>query len=113
MCVPSIAKNKDMIAKTCEMLAFISLSTTQPAYNEKLLSGILARDEDSAKMLKIISDGLVCDYGMNYLGFNDISFTLSRLVGRDKGTDYASWYAKSIDKVEKTLSDLNDAFKGK
>ena len=50
-----------------------------------------------------------CDYGLNYLGFNDLTYTIPRMVAREKSTDFASWYDKSINAVQKTLDELNDA----
>jgi hypothetical protein len=99
-----------MIARTSEMLAFTSLTTTQPAYKEVLLTGKLARDDESAEMVDIIFDGMVCDFGMNYLNFNDLTFTISRLVARDKSTDFTSWYNKNINQLEQQLAALNEAY---
>lgn len=110
MCVPTTAASIEMIARTSEMLAFTSLTTTQPAYKEVLLTGKLARDDESAEMVDIIFDGMVCDFGMNYLNFNDLTFTISRLVARDKSTDFTSWYNKNINQLEQQLAALNEAY---
>jgi hypothetical protein len=61
-------------------------------------------------MVDIIFDGMVCDFGMNYLNFNDLTFTISRLVARDKSTDFTSWYNKNINQLEQQLAALNEAY---
>ncbi len=108
MCVPGSAKRVELIGKTCEMLAYISDTTTQTAYREVLLNGKLARDDDSLEMLDIIFDGMVCDFGLNYLGFNNLTYTIPRLVARDKSTDFISWYDIHINETEKRLAELTE-----
>ncbi|MBQ2710028.1 MAG: extracellular solute-binding protein [Clostridia bacterium] len=108
MCIPNTVSQTELLSKTCEMLAYASDDTTQPAYREVLLGDKLARDDESVGMLDIIFDGLVCDFGLNYLGFNNLTYTIPRMVGRDKSTDFASWYDTNINTVQKTLDDLNE-----
>ena len=110
MCVPKSVLRPELAGKTLETFAYFSHDTTQPAYRIVLLGDKLARDEESIDILDIIFDGCVCDFGLNYLGFNDLTYTIPRLVARDKSTDYASWYQKNISLVESNLIKLTENF---
>ncbi len=106
MCVPITVGRAEMVGKTLEVLSYFSQDTTQPAYRDTLLGDKMARDNESVDMLDIIFDGCVCDFGLNYLGFNKLTYTISDLCGKDKSTDFASYYQKNAPEVEKTLNEL-------
>jgi len=84
---------------TCELLAYESLMTTMPAYYDVLLTGKLARDDESVEMLNIIFSNIVYDMGMNYFGFDTgfmaLFYMIPFMIGRDKSTDLASYYSKN------------------
>jgi len=99
MCIPAVAQNTELIGMTCELLAYESLMTTMPAYYDVLLTGKLARDDESVEMLNIIFSNIVYDMGMNYFGFDTgfmaLFYMIPFMIGRDKSTDLASYYSKN------------------
>lgn len=115
MGVPVTIKNPGMVGAVLELLAYESAETVIPAYYDKLLSGKLARDENSVAMMDLLFDTIAYDVGMNYFGFDegnfgDLLYTLGRMVVLNKTSDFASWYAKreaasiaTIDKFYKVL----------
>lgn len=106
MCVPLTVRNTELAGRTSKLLAFVNTYTTQPAYRDIPLNGKLARDTDSVEMLDIIFDSLVCDFGLNYLGFNDLTYTIPHLVAVNKSSDFGSWYAKNAKKVQSSLDEI-------
>lgn len=110
MCVPVSVKDPEMVGKVVEYLSYVSRDTTIPAYYDVTLSGKLARDEDSSKMMDIIFDNIIFDAGMNYFGFetnmNQLFYTLEKLVREGQSADFASWYKTYADGAQAEM----DAF---
>ena len=83
----------------------------QEAYNEGLIRGKSTRDEESLEMLDIITEGLTCDIGGSYLGFDSafhsIYYCFYELMP-NHNENIASHYEKVKKPVEKTLSRLYD-----
>ncbi len=107
MCIPISITNPEMVGKVIEYLSYISNDTTIPAYYGITLSGKLARDENSSKMMDIIFDNIVFDAGMNYWGFDSnmmgLFYVLPMLVVQNGSTDFASWYKTYADGAQATM----------
>lgn len=110
MCVPASIQQPEMVGAVLELLAYESGNTVIPAYYDVLLSGKLARDEDSRNMINILFDTIAYEVGCNYFGFtagfNGLLFTLSQMVIGQKSTDYASWYAKNEKQANTAIDKL-------
>ena len=110
MCIPSNTQKSEMIGMTCELLAYESLTTTMPAYYDVLLTGKVARDDDSIEMLDIIFSNIVYDMGMNFFGFdtgfNQLFYMIPQMIGNGKSTDLASLYNRNEKAAQKIMDRL-------
>jgi len=61
----------DMVCMVLEDIAYYSMEHVRPAYYEKVLSGKIARDDDSIDMLEIITQNISYDLGFVVLN-NDL-----------------------------------------
>ena len=106
-CVPATVANPELAGAVLELLAFYSAETVIPSYYDVILTGKLARDEDTANMLDILFDTICYEVGGNYFGFSggftDLFYTLGRLCVEKKSSDFASWYAKNEPAAESTI----------
>ena len=110
MCIPASISDPEMVGKVIEYMSYISNDTTIPAYYDVTLSGKLARDEDSSKMMDIIFDNIVFDAGVNYFGFDSnmqrLFYVLSELVIQKDSADFASWYKTYADGAQAAMDDF-------
>ncbi len=107
MCVPTTIQRPEMVGAVIEMLAYESGNEVIPTYYDTILTGKLARDEDTVRMMDLLFDTICYEVGGNYFGFDtgfsDLFYTLGRLCVQQKKTDFASWYAKNEKGALKTL----------
>ena len=94
-CVPASCQNYELTGMVAELLAYESKRQVQPAYFDYLLDGKIARHEDTRKMLDIIFDGCVYDFGMNFSNQANFLYTVPDLIG-SQSTDIASYYQSHI-----------------
>ena len=107
--VPKFAENLDMTGKITEALAAESYKRLVPAYYEVALKTKYSRDEESVRMLDLIFDGVVYDFGLLYaIPTFDIYQTLL-CNAKDSGT-FASEIEKNRVKAEKKLQDIIDLY---
>ena len=108
VCVPVTITDPDMTGAVMELFCYESRAL-QTAYNENLIRGKSTRDEESLEMLDIINEGLTCDIGGSYLGFDSsfhkIYYCFYELMP-EHNENIASHYEKAKKPVEKTLSKL-------
>lgn len=113
MCIPSSIQNPDKVGAVLELLSWESANEVIPAYYNVTLSGKLARDEDSRNMLDILFDTISYEIGGNYFGFssgfNELFYTMGKLVIQNKSTDFASWYAKYEKSAQSTIDNFYEA----
>ena len=64
-----------------------------PAYYEVALKKKYTYDDESVKMLDMIVDSRVFDFGYAYGCWSGVAFMFQDLIGRDKSKDFASLYA--------------------
>jgi len=107
--VPKFNGNLDMTGKIVEALAAESHKTLVPAYYEVALKTKYSRDEESVRMLDLIFEGVVYDFGLLYaIPTFDIYQTIL-LAGKDSST-FASTIEKNQAKAEKKLQDILDLY---
>lgn len=99
----------EMSGKAAELLSHYSAEIFTPAYYDILLDSKIARDEDSSEMLDIIFDSLVFDYGMVYGGYNEISYSMMKLLEK-KDTAVVSFFEKNTKRIQKTYDKVYKAF---
>jgi hypothetical protein len=108
VCVPITIADPDKTGAVLELFCYES-QEFQRAYNENLIRGKSTRDEESLEMLDIINEGLTCDIGGNYLGFDSsfhsIYYCFYELMP-NHNENIASHYEKVKKPVEKTLAKL-------
>ena len=109
MAVPKFNGNLEMTGKIVEALAAESHKTLVPAYYEVALKTKYSRDEESVRMLDLIFEGVVYDFGLLYaIPTFDIYQTLL-CAGKD-GSTFASTIEKNQAKSEKKLQDILDLY---
>ena len=107
--VPKFNGDLEMTGKITEALASESRKQLVPAYYEVALKTKYSRDEESVKMLDLIFEGVVYDFGLLYaLPTFDVYQTLL-LEGKD-GSTFASFIEKNQPKAEKKLQDILDLY---
>lgn len=106
--VPITISDPDMTGAVMEDFCYES-DEVQVAYNENLIRGKSTRDVESLEMLDIINDGLVCDIGGTYLGFDSsfhkIFYCFFEMLPAGK-EDIASFYKSAEKPVKKVLDKL-------
>jgi len=91
MCVPKGA-DTELVGYVTELLSYYSVETTVPAWYDTLLTDKITRDENSVKVLDIIYDNLVYDFGLNYSeNFNTMFYTMTTLIA-SKNNNFTSYY---------------------
>ena len=108
VCVPITLTDPDKTGAVLELFCYES-QAIQTAYNENLIRGKSTRDEESLEMLDVINEGMTCDIGGSYLGFDSsfhsIYYCFYELMP-NHNENIASHYEKVKKPVEKTLSRL-------
>ena len=93
MCVPITVEDTELVGAAIEYLSYYTHKDFMPVFYESLLSEKLARDEDSIRMLNIIYDNCVYDFGLNFsTGANKLFYTVEHML-KAKNTNLASFYA--------------------
>jgi len=107
--IPTGVKDLDMSGFISEALAAKSADTLTPAYYETTLSDKVSRDEDSIKMLDIILDSVVFDFGNIYDvgGINNV-FTAITKSGEN---NFASSYSAVEIKADTVIDELLEIYK--
>ena len=78
-----------------EALNAESFKTVYPAYYETALKTKYTYDDESVKMLDMIVNSRVFDFGFVYDAWKGLSFYYERLLYTEKSKDFASYYAKN------------------
>ncbi len=97
LAVPADADNLERTGKVAEALAYYSYQYVRPAYFDVVLQNKALRDEDSFKILTMMHESKVFDFGFNY---NTVATNaLDYVVVTNKSTDFASYYASFEDRI--------------
>ena len=105
LAIPVGVKNTEMSGFISEALAAKSMYTLTPAYYETTLSDKVSRDEDSIKMLDIILDSVVFDFGNIYDvgGVNSIFGNITKTGQNNFASAYASIEVKAQARIDELL----------
>ncbi len=105
MCVPKNTKNTDYISLMIDLLASESHDNVMPVLYDTVLDAKLTRDDISSRMLDIVFDSRVYDFGMIW----DIGGLRTTIVTSNHLT-VASTIASLTEKANTEIADLYDAF---
>ncbi|MCL2774694.1 MAG: hypothetical protein FWD71_15305 [Oscillospiraceae bacterium] len=109
MAIPKYEADLDRTGKIIEALCAESYKQLVPAYYEVSLKTKYSRDDESVKMLDLISAGVVYDFGLLYdIPTFDVYQTL--LVDAKTPDTFASYIEKNQPKAEKKLQDILDLY---
>ena len=97
----------DMLTKVIDDMAFYSTDTVRPAYYEKVLSGKIARDENSTAMLDILTENVIYDRAFLFL-FNAMLGMRDQITNSNPAASYA---AKNQKQLQKTLDSYTEKIK--
>jgi hypothetical protein len=109
MAIPSYNKNLEMTGKIIETLSAESHKQLVPAYYEVALKIKYSRDEESVRMLDLIFEGVVYDFGLLY---NIPTFDIYQEIlvnERDPGT-FASLVERTQPRAETALQRILDLY---
>ena len=106
--VPAMNSRPQITGHIFDALGYYSQQYVTPAFIDQTVTNKALRDEDSARMLKIVLTSQVYDIGYFY-GWGGLADMLNGLGSSNK-TDFASAYAKVEEKaqaaMDKTLEEL-------
>ncbi|MBQ2545476.1 MAG: hypothetical protein II557_04215 [Clostridia bacterium] len=94
-CVPVSCRDREMVGMVSEELGYESKKQVLPAYFDYLLDGKIARHEETRRMLDIIFETSVYDFGMNFSNQSNFLYILPDLM-KAKSTDLASYIKKNL-----------------
>ena len=95
MAVPKSASDVEFIGVITEALNAESYRKVFPAYYEIALKAKYTHDDESVRMLDLIVDSRIFDFGYVYDGWKGCSFYFQYLIGDAKSSDFESYYAKN------------------
>ncbi|MCL2813678.1 MAG: extracellular solute-binding protein [Oscillospiraceae bacterium] len=111
MTIPVTVTDFERTSIIVEAMAAEGSKTVLPVFYEKALKTKHARDDESEKMLDIIKDGAVVDYGyLNQALTSDLSLVGTKLV-ESSNTNFASFYEKLEGKVLTNIDNFIEANK--
>ena len=105
MSIPKSVKDTASAGLITEAMSECSAGDLKEAVYDRLLSYQTMRDEKSLEMLKLITDGLIIDYGYLTDTKKNIRFIVGDVVGDHKG-NLSSVYAAQQPVVEAFYADL-------
>ncbi|MBR5446661.1 MAG: hypothetical protein IKV57_11095, partial [Clostridia bacterium] len=109
-CVPLNAGNLDMIGAVTEVMAYESWKNVTPAYFEVAMKTKYSRDEASSRMLDLIRDGAMFNFGfVNSSACNNMMHILRNVAKGNQG--YATVYASNEKSYQSALDKLVQAYK--
>lgn len=108
--VPATTNRTELVGYTMEALNIESRNTVYPAYYETALQSKYVHDAPSVEMLDILLAGR--NYSFAILHSSNLSRLpyLVRQLMEERGTDFASLYAKKEEEIEKGLRSVIDAY---
>lgn len=100
ICVPSYTRNIDMVGDTVELLTYFS-DNVQDVYYQKLLGKQVADSPDDRRMLELIWDSIVSDFGQTYHNVFDKGGVLYLIpeVTKPSATKNLASFMASIEKT--------------
>lgn len=100
--IPALVKDPDMSSVVLEALNRLSYLDVFPVYKEIVLQRKLARDSESAEIVDIIGQNVLCDFGTIFF----IRINGDIIWPQNICSKYASWWASNKEKLTKSLDDI-------
>ena len=108
--MPKTVQDPEFVGIITEALNAESMREVYPAYYEIALKKKYSYDDESVKVLDMVVDNRVFDFGYVYDGWKGMSFYIQRLIGDQKSKDFESYYAKNGPASEKYYEKLVNYF---
>ena len=107
--VPSNVPDPTRTGVIAEALAYYSYREIRPAFFDIVLENKAVRDENSYRVLQMMHENKVFDFGFNFdgTGYN----LIKEVVIDKKSTDFASLYAKKEKAILKSFDKIISAVK--
>lgn len=105
--IPVDCKDVDMAAFITEALCAESYRTVIPAYYDITLKTKFARDEESARMMDLVREGLQFNFGFMYsTSLKSAPGAVLRFMMTDKTKDIVSYYSSKADQMQTEVDQL-------
>ena len=108
--IPVTCTETDKVGAALELLNFYSYKHVVPAYYETALKVKYTSDDESMKIMDMILEGRVFDFGYFYDNWKGFAFAIQDLMG-SKSSDFASYYAARESSAESYFDEVIDSFK--
>ncbi len=109
--VPLTVVDTDKVGVIIEAMSAEGYKQVRPAYIDIAMKQKYAYDEESAKVLDIVTNTMLLDLAYIYGGSSGFGFALmNSLKPENANTDFASYYAATITSQETLLNKMQDAF---
>ncbi len=92
-------------------MAYYSYKEIRPAFFDIVLENKAVRDENSYKVIQMMHENKVFDFGFNFDASGSAYGLISQVVISQKSTDFASAYAKKEKGIQKAFDKIVDAVK--
>ncbi|MPN20012.1 hypothetical protein SDC9_167388 [bioreactor metagenome] len=106
--IPKYSENAEAAGAVIEALSYYGRTLVLPAYYDRVLKGIVARDEESRFCLDLIFDTADYDPGI-VLGIGGFDVKFAQMTSTGKNT-FASDYAAIESAATKQIQDYIDAY---
>lgn len=110
LAIPKTVQDPEFVGIITEALNAESMKQVFPAYYEIALKKKYSYDDESVKVLDIVVDNRVFDFGYVYDGWKGMSFYFQTLIGDQKSKDFESFYAKKAKASETYYNKLINYF---
>jgi len=108
VCIPKTAEDPEANGAVIEALSYYGRTILRPAYYDRVLMGLVARDEESQEYLDLIFD--TADYDLGYVLDASNMLNLFGNLVTNKSNTFASDWATKEEAFKQKLQDFVDAF---
>ncbi|MHB1154807.1 MAG: hypothetical protein ACYCWE_21605 [Eubacteriales bacterium] len=108
--VPSNITDPERTSVIAEAMAYQSYKLLRPALFDIVLENKAVCDENSYKILQMMQENKVWDFGFNFDSSGIGYGMITNVVINNKSTDFVSYYTKNESKLQKALQQVIDAF---
>lgn len=107
--IPVNAPDTSRTGAIAEAMAYYSYQYIRPAFFDIVLENKAVRDENSYKVIRLMHENKVFDFGFNFDSTGSAYNMITEVVIKKKSTDFASYYAKNESKIMKNFQKIIDA----
>ena len=108
--IPVTCTETDKVGAALELLNFYSYKHVVPAYYETALKVKYTSDDESMKIMDMILEGRVFDFGYFYDNWKGFAFAIQDLL-TSQSSDFASYYASRESSAESYFEEVVDSFR--